>query len=107
MSDLATALFNPKAIALIGASSDGKKNSGRPQRYLNEHGFTGKIYPVNPFHNTIQGLPAYKSVSEIEGPIDHAFLMTPSETVGELLIECAAKGASLSLIHISEPTRPY
>ena len=99
MSDLATALFNPKAIALIGASSDEKKNSGRPQRYLNEHGFTGKIYPVNPFHNTIQGLPAYKSVSEIEGPIDHAFLMTPSETVGELLIECAAKGASVATIY--------
>jgi acyl-CoA synthetase (NDP forming) len=99
MSKLANTLFNPKSIALIGASSDGKKNAGRPQRYLTEHGYKGQIYPVNPFRDTIQGLPAYKSVKDIPGPIDHAFIMTPSETVANILIECAAKGASVATIY--------
>ena len=97
--DFSEALFNPGSIALIGASSDGKKNAGRPQRYLSEHGFKGKIYPVNPFRDTIQGLPAYKSVKDIPAPVDHVFIMTPSDTVAEILKDSAAAGARVATIY--------
>ena len=99
MGDIANALFNPGSIALIGASSDGKKNAGRPQRYLSEHGFKGQIYPVNPFRDTIQGLPAYKSVKDIPGLVDHVFIMTPSDLVAEILKDSAAAGARVATIY--------
>ena len=42
----AQALFTPRAIALIGASGDERKNTARPQRYLRKHGYTAWIYPA-------------------------------------------------------------
>ena len=42
------AMFRPRSIALIGASSNLTKLSGRPLRFLKEYGYPGKIYPINP-----------------------------------------------------------
>ena len=43
---LFSALFEPRRVALIGASSDVTKTTSRPQRFLRRHGFTGEILPV-------------------------------------------------------------
>lgn len=59
------ALLNPKSIAVIGASADPNKTSGRPISYLLKHGFGGAIYPVNPKATEIQGLPCYASVEAL------------------------------------------
>ena len=55
MTDLFHALFEPKRIALIGASADEKKTTARPQRFLRKHGFAGEILPVNPGRSEIMG----------------------------------------------------
>ena len=60
---LAQALFAPRGVALIGASGDAKKNTARPQRYLRKHGYTGRIYPVNPSRDEIFGERAYPNAS--------------------------------------------
>ena len=52
---LFSALFEPGRIALIGASSDEKRTTSRPQRFLAKHGFTGEILPVNPGRAEIFG----------------------------------------------------
>jgi len=59
------ALLNPKSIAVIGASADPSKTSGRPVSYLLKHGFSGAIYPVNPRATEIQGLTCYASVEAL------------------------------------------
>lgn len=41
-----SSLFNPRSVAVIGASADASKTAGRPVAYLRKHGFSGNIYPV-------------------------------------------------------------
>ncbi len=96
---ISNALFNPASIALVGASADPKKNAGRPQRFLIQHGYKGKIYPVNPFRDEVQGIKAYRSLREIPGQVDHAFLMTPADTIADLIIECGECGVKVVSIY--------
>lgn len=97
--NIAQALFRPKSIALIGASSDGSKNAGRPQRYMVQHGFSGTIYPVNPFREEIQGLAAYKSIIDVPRSVDHAFIMTPAAQIPDILKDCAVAGVAVATIY--------
>ena len=61
MNELFNALFQPKRIALIGASADEKKTTSRPQRFLLKHGFAGEILPVNPGRTEIMGAKASRA----------------------------------------------
>jgi acyl-CoA synthetase (NDP forming) len=94
MHDL-DALFNPQSLAIVGASSDPKKLSGRAIHYMKTYGFKGKLYPVNPSSPEIQGLPAYPSVFEIPGSVDQAVIIVPSSRVEESLRDCAKKGVKV------------
>lgn len=69
------ALLNPKSVAVIGASADPSKTSGRPVSYLLKHGFTGDIYPVNPKATEIQGLKCYQSIDDIPAAPDVALVL--------------------------------
>lgn len=83
-------LLYPKSIAILGASTDAKKMSGRPLRYLIKHGYSGKIYPVNPRPEIteILGLPCFHSLKEIGDPIDQAIIALPARQVLESLHQC-------------------
>jgi acyl-CoA synthetase (NDP forming) len=85
------AVFDPRSIALIGASSDEKKNTSRPQRYLKRHGYQGTLIPVNPARTEIFGDKAYPDVTSIPGEVDHAFVMVPAKAVPEAVRQCVAK----------------
>ncbi|MBF0276138.1 MAG: acetate--CoA ligase family protein [SAR324 cluster bacterium] len=82
------ALFRPKTVALVGASSDEKKTSSRAQRYLLKHGFQGDIFPVNPNRKDILGIPCFPTLSSIPVPIDQAFIMLPTAKVIAAVEEC-------------------
>ncbi|WNJ98835.1 acetate--CoA ligase family protein [Thalassospiraceae bacterium LMO-JJ14] len=99
MSGLVEALLTPRGVALVGASADPKKNTGRPQRYLGAHGFTGAIYPVNPGRDEVQGLSAYKSVGDIDGPCDQAFIMVPAGHVIDAVRQCGEIGVKVATIY--------
>jgi acyl-CoA synthetase (NDP forming) len=99
MSDLVQALLTPRGVALIGASADPRKNTGRPQRYLAQHGYQGAVYPVNPGRDEVQGLRAYKSAADIDGPCDQAFIMVPSENVIEAVEQCGRVGVKVATIY--------
>jgi acyl-CoA synthetase (NDP forming) len=88
---LAQALFAPKSIALIGASGDATKNTSRPQRFLRHHGFAGRVIPVNPGRTEIFGDKAYPDVRAIPEPVDHAFIMVPTDRVAEAVAQCCDK----------------
>ena len=96
---LTRALLTPRGVALIGASADPTKNTGRPQRYLAAHGFKGHVYPVNPGRDEVQGLPAFKSAADIDGDCDHAFIMVPAAHVEAAVRDCGAKGIKVATIY--------
>lgn len=86
--DLFRALFEPRTVALVGASADASKNTARPQRYLERHGFKGRVIPVNPNRDQVLGARAYPSLSDIPEPVDHAFVMVPASAVPGVIEEC-------------------
>lgn len=97
--DLFQALFEPRSVALIGASGDAKKNTSRPQRYLRKHGYTGLIIPVNPGRDEIFGEKAYPDLASVPEDIDHAFIMVPAKAVQPAIEQCAAKGVPVATIY--------
>jgi len=94
---LARALFAPRAVALVGASGDARKNTARPQRFLKKHGYAGRIVPVNAARSEVLGERAYKRLADAPGDIDHAFIMV--EDVEAALEDCARKGVAVVSIY--------
>lgn len=94
---LAQALFAPRAVALVGASGDPRKNTARPQRYLQKHGYRGRVVPINATRAEVLGERAYARLADAPGDIDHAFIMV--EDVEEALEDCAAKGVRVASIY--------
>lgn len=92
------ALFEPRSVAVIGASDDPIRIGGRPLRYLKRQGFRGAVYPVNPRREQVQGLKAYPSIEAIPGPVDVAIIALPAEATVEAVRACAAKGVRVALI---------
>ena len=99
MSNLVQALLNPRGVALVGASADPTKNTGRPQRFLKSHGYSGRVYPINPGRDQVQGVVSFKSIADIDGACDQAFVMVPSDKVFEAVRQCGDKGISVATIY--------
>ena len=83
-------IFNPKSIAVIGASND-KKSVGYGV-FKNLSSFKGKVFPVNNKRKKIQGKNAYKTIADIREGIDIAIIATPAASVSGLVEECGKKG---------------
>ena len=98
-SRLAQALFEPRTIALIGASGDARKNTSRPQRFLRQHGYSGRIIPINPGRGEIFGEKAYPDLASVPEAIDHAFIMVPADAVAAVLEQCAAKKVPVATVY--------
>src|SRR4051812_42356404 len=97
--ELFQALFEPRSIALVGASGDARKNTSRPQRYLRKHGYTGKIVPVNPGRDEIFGEKAYPDIASIPEAVDHAFIMVPADAVQTAIEHCVEKRIPVATIY--------
>lgn len=97
-SRLAQALLHPASVALYGASDDVGKMGGRPVQFLQRSGFAGRIYPINPRREEIQGLKAWPSLQSLPEVPDQVFVLTPTETVIPAVRECAALGVRVVTI---------
>ncbi|MDY6852366.1 MAG: CoA-binding protein, partial [Thermodesulfobacteriota bacterium] len=86
------AIFNPKSVAVVGATDKFRKWGNMIFLNLVAGGFKGEIYPVNPTLETLAGRPAYKSVTDIPGPVDMAVVTVPASKVLDLIPEFKAKG---------------
>ncbi len=95
---LAQALLHPASVALYGASDDVGKMGGRPVQFLKRTGFAGRIYPINPRRDEIQGLKAWPSLQSLPEVPDQVFVLTPTETVIPAVRECAALGVKVVTI---------
>src|SRR5687768_13920350 len=83
-------LFNPRAIAVIGASPDAKRIGGQPIPILIESGFRGGIYPVNPKYSTLNGLACYPDVAAVPKPCDLALVAVAAHLVPKVIAQCGA-----------------
>ena len=97
-SPLARALFAPRRIALIGASTDASRLTARAQVYLRRHGFDGELFPVNPRAETVLGEASYKSLNDIPGAIDFAYILVGTQHVEAAIRDCAARGVPAACI---------
>jgi len=93
--------FRPRAIAIVGASDDFTKISGRPLKFLLDKGYAGQIHPVNPKYAAVAGLRCYPSVSAIPGPVDLAIVAVPARAVLAAIEDCVAKGAPAAVVFSS------
>jgi acetyl coenzyme A synthetase (ADP forming)-like protein len=84
-------IMKPKALAVIGASSEEGKIGNSVMKNLINGGYKGAIYPINPSADEIMGLKAYKSVKEVPGAIDVAVFAIPAKFVAKALVEVGEK----------------
>ena len=86
------AFFEPASIAVVGANRERGKIGSEILHNLRSAGFTGALVPVHPTATEIQGLPAYRRVADIPGPIDLAVIAVPADRVLDSVDDCLAKG---------------
>jgi acetyl coenzyme A synthetase (ADP forming)-like protein len=84
-------VFNPKSVAIIGASDVPNKIGNVLVKNFSDVRFQGAVYPVNPKHDRILGLKCYPSIRAVPGSVDCAIIATPAETVPAIVEECAEK----------------
>ncbi len=84
-------LFDPKSVAVIGASDKPNKLGFHVMKSLTRGGYSGRIIPVNPGATEIMGVKAFPSVAACDGGIDLAIVVVPARHVPGVFRECAAK----------------
>ncbi len=95
-TDAATAetldrIFAPRAIAIVGVPR-GMKTGRMFLEALQQPGFDGDLFPVNPNAGEILGLRCYSSVSAIEARVDIAIVLTPPGAAPEVIRDCGRAG---------------
>jgi len=94
-------LFHPKSVAVVGASADITRISGRPIKFLLNHKYGGKIFPVNPKYQEIAGLKCFPSLQAIPEEVDVALIGLAAEAVPDALSQCLEKGVKSAVIFSS------
>jgi acetyltransferase len=93
------ALFKPKAVALVGASTKELSIGNVIIRNLQTYGYKGKIYPVNAKASEVCGIKAYPTLADIPGEVDLAHIIIPSQFVPQAIEECGQKGVKAVIIN--------
>lgn len=96
--DAISRLLKPRSVAIIGASADAAKTSGRPVSYLVKHGFAGAIYPVNPKVNRIGELTCYPDIKSLPAVPDVAIVLLGAERAHLAVRELAALGTTAAIV---------
>lgn len=85
-------LFQPRTIAVFGASANQAKVGYRVVENLLQGGYQGTVYPINPHGGEILGCVVFRKLGEIEDDIDVAVMAIPARYVFDAVVECAEKG---------------
>lgn len=96
-SDLSIA-NHPRSIAVIGASDKADKIGGRCLRYLQQFGFQGDIYPINPGREALLGLKCYPDVASLPAVAELAVIAVPDDLAMAAVQACAEHGTRVAVI---------
>ena len=91
----------PRSVALIGATDDMKKFSGRCLHQMITFGYQGTIYPVNPSRTEVRGLKCYPSLLDLPEPPDHVGIAVAPERAIEVVRQCGEKGLPFATVFTS------
>lgn len=87
-------LFEPRGVAVIGASQNPDKIGYKILENIVKGGYTGDIYPVNPKGGEILGLSVYECIQDVKSEVDVAFIVIPGKYVFDAVKDCAEKGVT-------------
>ncbi len=91
-------LFNPRSVAVFGASSREESVAGVIYRNMLEAGFQGQVYPINPKYQTLLDRPCYASVADLPETPDLVIIATPALTVAPILDACGKRGVRYAVV---------
>ncbi|MFH0974918.1 MAG: acetate--CoA ligase family protein [Spirochaetota bacterium] len=90
--------FYPDSIAIIGASDVKGKLGYNVLWNLINHEFPGKLYPINPGKDLMMGIKTYKSILDVQEPIDLAIIIVPAKAVEAAVADCCRKGVRFVVV---------
>jgi acetyl coenzyme A synthetase (ADP forming)-like protein len=90
--------FNPKTIAVIGASRTAGKVGYDILKNLIQYGYQGVVYPINPEATEILGLKVYPSILSVPSEIGLAVVVVPPRSVSDVIGQCGEKGIDSAVI---------
>jgi acetyl-CoA synthetase (ADP-forming) len=86
------AIFNPRSVAVVGASDNPGKLGSHVMKSLTQGGYPGKIFPINPGKDEILGIKTYPSLLHVPEEVDLSIIVLPAEQVPKTIKECKEKG---------------
>lgn len=90
--------FQPRAVAVVGASRDPSSIGFRTIEALVSGRFQGPVYPVNPRATVVGSIRAYPSIGDVPDRVDLAILIVPRDVVLEAVEACAAHGVRALIV---------
>jgi len=91
-------IFEPKCVALIGASNNPLKWGWVILSNILSHGYAGSVHPINPREENILGLKVYKSLLSVPEEVDLAIIVRPAQSVPQHVEECVEKGVKSAIV---------
>jgi len=98
MSSSLNPFFEPRGVAIIGASASPDKLSYGILKNLMSYGYRGGIYPVNPKSEEILGIPCYLEICQVPDPVDLAVIVLSSKLIPSMLEECGKRAIKAAII---------
>lgn len=90
--------FKSQSVAIVGASTNPKKDGHIILKNIIDSDYSGKIYPVNPNADEVCGLKAYPSLLDIPGEVDLVVIIIPARFTPPIMEDCAKKGVKAVII---------
>ena len=90
--------FEPRGVAIIGASASPDKLSFGILKNLMTYGYRGGIYPVNPKSEEILGIPCFSEICQVPDPVDLAVIVLSSNLIPSILEDCGKRAIKAAII---------
>ncbi len=89
-------LFNPRGVAIVGATEDAGRAGGQALQAISHHGYAGGIFPVNPNYDVIGEHRCFHSVADIAEPCDLSVIAVPARHVPGVIEQCGDRDISFA-----------
>jgi len=91
-------MFEPRGIAIIGASNDPSKLGCSTMKNILGGGYRGKVYPINPRGGEIMGLQSYRDILEVPDPVDLAIVVIPAKFIPDEVTKIGKRGIAGAVV---------